>query len=60
MYNASHWPFQTRWTRRRRRLPQLQPDIVHDIMETTQVLQQAQSIISNFRLQLAEEIDNED
>ena len=29
-------------------------------METTQVLQQAQSLISNFRLQLAEEIDNED
>ena len=51
--------FQTRWTQCRRRLPPLWWDIVPDIMETTRVLQQAQAVITNFRLQLTEEIDNE-
>ena len=48
---------QTHWTPEGRQLPPLQPDIIPDMVENTRVLLRAQSLISNLRSQLTEELD---
>ena len=48
---------QTHWTLEGRQLPPLQPDIIPDMVENMRVLLRAQSLISNLRSQLTEELD---